>query len=243
VSAGAHPNGHRQGPGHGHGLIDASIRRSRAGVRAVSLSLVVLMITALAQVAVYVATSSVALLADLIHNLGDALTAVPLGLAFLLRSPRAEHRAGLFVVAAIVFSAAVAGIEAVARLLEPRPLDHLLALAMAGGVGFVGNELAAVVRLRAGRRLSSPALVADGMHARIDGLVSLAVVASAAVVALGLKVADPLIGLAITVVILRIAWESWQTIKAEPRLGGDDDATRHAHGRRKAQVAGSSRGR
>ena len=200
------------GHGHSHGLVDGSITRSREGVRAVSVSLAVLLVTALLQVMVFVATSSVALLADLIHNFGDALTAIPLGAAFLMRSAAAEKRAGYFVVAAIFISAVVAAIEAVNRLVHPQHIDHLLVLAFAGAIGFVGNELAAQVRLRAGARLESPALIADGNHARTDGLVSLAVVASAIVVALGLDVADPLIGLAITVVILRITWQSWRTI-------------------------------
>ena len=171
-----------------------------------------LLATALAQAAIFVATGSVALLADLIHNIGDALTAVPLGAAFLLRSERAERGAGYFVVAAIFVSAVVAGIEAIDRLIHPRAIDHLWVLALAGVIGFAGNELAARIRLRAGRRLSSPALVADGNHARIDGFVSLGVVASAAVVALGAQIGDPLVGLAITLVILRITWQSWRTV-------------------------------
>jgi cation diffusion facilitator family transporter len=198
--------------GHSHGLVDESIKRSRDGVRAVSASLAILLATAVAQVVVYVSTGSVALLADLIHNFGDALTAIPLGAAFLLRSQVAERRAGYFVVLAIFVSAVVAAIEAVNRLVHPRGIDHLGVLAVAGAIGFVGNEIAAQVRLAAGRRLDSPALIADGNHARVDGLVSLAVVASAAVVALGLDVGDPLIGLAITLVILRITWQSWRTV-------------------------------
>jgi cation diffusion facilitator family transporter len=200
--------------GHSHGLIDPSIVRSRAGVRAVSISLGVLLLTALVQVAVFVASNSVALLADLIHNLGDALTAVPLGIAFFLRSARGEKAAGYFVVATIFFSACVALVQAVQRLIDPQPLDHLWALAAAGAIGFVGNEIAALIRLRAGKRLSSPALVADGYHARTDGFVSLGVVGSAIVVALGFDIGDPLIGLAITLVILRITWQSWRTIRA-----------------------------
>jgi cation diffusion facilitator family transporter len=180
----------------------------------VAASLAVLGVAAVAQAAVYVASGSVALLADLIHNAGDALTAIPLGAAFLLRSRRAERWAGLFVVLAILVSAVVAGIESVRRLIDPSPPDHLVALALAGVIGFVGNRLAAVIRTRAGRRLDSPALLADGNHARADAWVSLGVVASAIVVALGLDIADPLIGLAITFVILRITWHSWQTVRA-----------------------------
>ncbi len=201
------------GHGHSHGLVDESIARSRDGVRVVGLSLVVLLATALVQVVVFVATASVALLADLIHNFGDALTALPLGAAFLLRSRRAEHFAGYFVVGTIFVSACVAGGEAIFRLINPQPLSHLLALGAAGAVGFLGNEVAAVIRLRGGKRLDSPALIADGNHARVDGMVSLAVVASALVVAVGVPVADPLLGLVITVVILRITWQSFQTIR------------------------------
>jgi cation diffusion facilitator family transporter len=198
--------------GHSHGLVDASIKRSREGLKAVGVALFVLGITALAQLAIFAATDSVALLADLIHNGGDAATAIPLGIAFALRSARAERWAGLAVVFAIFVSACVAGYEAVVRLIEPREVAHLGALAAAGAIGFAGNWIAAVVRTRAGRRLDSPALIADGAHARADAYVSLAVVASAVVVALGLPVADPLIGLAITLVILRITWHSWQTV-------------------------------
>jgi cation diffusion facilitator family transporter len=211
MSTHAHPHGH--GHGHSHGLVDDSIKRSREGLRAVGLSLLILALTAIAQVGIYIASGSVALLADLIHNAGDAATAIPLGIAFALRSAAAERLAGLAVVAAIFVSACVAGYEAIARLIDPRDVEHLGALAAAGIIGFAGNWIAALVRTRAGRRLDSPALVADGAHARADAYVSLAVVASAAVVALGLELADPLIGLAITLVILRITWQSWRTVR------------------------------
>ncbi len=178
-----------------------------------ALSLAVLGTTALVQALILATTGSVALLADLIHNIGDALTAIPLGIAFFLRSTRGEKIAGYFVVLAIFVSACVALVEAIDRLLHPRDLTHLWLLAAAGVVGFAGNELAARIRLRAGRRLDSPALVADGNHARIDGFVSLSVVASAALVAIGLDRADPIVGIAITVVILRITWASWHTIR------------------------------
>lgn len=153
-----------------------------------------------------------ALLADLIHNFGDALTAVPLGIAFFLRSARGEKLAGLAVVLAIFVSACVALYETVQRLIHPHDLTHLWVLAAAGAIGFVGNEIAAQVRLRGGRRLESPALVADGNHARVDGYVSLGVVGSAIVVALGAPIGDPVIGLAITLVILKVTWDSWTTI-------------------------------
>jgi cation diffusion facilitator family transporter len=201
---------------HDHGrsvLADPTVRRSRAGVRAVLISLVVLGATAAAQAVIFALSGSVALLADLVHNVGDAATAIPVGIAFLLRSERAERISGLFVVLAILVSAAVAGAEAINRLVNPAEPDHLAALAVAGLVGWAGNHVAAIVRTRAGRRLDSPALIADGDHARADAYVSLGVVASAVVVALGAPVADPLIGLAICVVILRITWDSWRTVR------------------------------
>ena len=204
---------HDHGHGHSHGLVDPTIKRSRAGLRAVGLSLGILGTTAALQTLIYVVTGSVALLADLIHNFGDALTAVPLATAFLLRSHKAEEYAGLAVVFAIFVSACFAAAFAVERLINPSPPDHLAVLALAGAVGFLGNEAAAQVRLRAGRRLDSPALVADGYHARSDGFVSLAVVLSAALVAIGITVADPVIAIAITAVILRITWQSWETVR------------------------------
>jgi cation diffusion facilitator family transporter len=199
---------------HSHGLVDRSIVRSRAGIRAVAWSLGILTITALAQAFIYTRTLSVALLADLIHNFGDALTAIPLGLAFFLRSLRGERLAGLAVVLAIFISALVALGQTIERFVHPRTLSHLWLLAAAGVIGFIGNEIAAQVRLRAGRSLQSPALVADGKHARVDGFVSLGVLASATVVAIGLNLADPIIGLVITLVILQITWESWRTISS-----------------------------
>jgi cation diffusion facilitator family transporter len=205
------PHGHDHG--HSHGLVHDSIKRSHEGIRAVLISLAVLGIAAVAQTLIFALSGSVALLADLIHNFGDALTALPLGIAFWLRSDRGERGAGLFVVAAIFISACVAGVEAVRRLIDPTPPDHLWVMAAAGAIGYVGNHLAAKVRLRAGERLESPALIADGHHARADAYVSLAVIASAAVVAIGLPIADPLIGLAITAVILRITRESWRTVR------------------------------
>ena len=219
-----HGHGHGHGhAGHSHGLVDESIKRSRQGIRAVSLSLAVLGFAALAQTAVFVASGSIALLADLIHNFGDAMTALPLGVAFALRSHVAERRAGLAVVAAIFISACVAAVEAVNRLIHPSTPSHLLVLGLAGAIGYAGNYIAARIRLRAGRQLDSPALIADGHHAQADAYVSLAVVASATVVALGAPIADPLIGLAITVVIGRITWQSWRTVH------GHDHHDDHGH--------------
>jgi cation diffusion facilitator family transporter len=183
-------------------------------VRVVSVSLAVLLAAAGVQAAIFALSGSVALLADLIHNFGDALTAVPLGIAFFLRSARGEKLGGLGVVLAIFVSACVALYETIQRLIHPQHLHHLWVLAAAGAVGFVGNEIAARVRLRGGRTLDSPALLADGNHARVDAFVSLGVIGSAAVVALGAPIGDPIIGLLITVVILKITWDSWRTIRA-----------------------------
>jgi cation diffusion facilitator family transporter len=217
------PPGH---PGHTHGRVDRSIVRSRAGVRVVANSLAILAVTALVQAVVVILSGSVALLADLIHNGGDALTAIPLGIAFLLRSERAERAAGYFVVGAIFVSALVAAAEAVIRLTHPEDLHYLPALAAAGLLGFLGNELAARVRTAGGHRLDSPALLADGAHARVDGYVSLSVVASAGLVAAGFRLADPLIGLGITALILKITWDAWRTVHADHHHDDDDG---HAH--------------
>jgi Co/Zn/Cd efflux system component len=211
----AHGHSHEQVPSHGHshGLIDDSIKRSRDGVRTVTVALAILAATAAVQAAVFALTGSLALLADLIHNGGDALTAIPLGIAFALRSERAERLAGLAVVGAIFASACVAAYESILRLLHPSTPGHLAVLALAGASGFAGNWLAARVRTRAGRRLSSPALVADGDHARVDAYVSLAVIASAVAIAAGAPVLDPVIGLLMTVVILRVTRDSWRTVR------------------------------
>jgi cation diffusion facilitator family transporter len=178
----------------------------------VAISLGVLGATAVAQTLLFMLSGSVALLADLVHNYGDALTALPLGVAFALRSGVAERRAGLAVIAALFISACVAGFEAVERIVSPSAPTHLAAVAAAGAIGFLGNFAAARIRLRAGERYDSPALTADGNHARADAYVSLGVILSAALVAIGAQVADPLVALAITTVILRITWQSWQTL-------------------------------
>src|SRR3990170_2725443 len=185
-----HEHEHGGGHGHSHGLVERSIMRSRAGLRAVAISLGILGLTALAQLAIFAITDSVALLADLVHNFGDAATAIPVCVALY---------------------------ETILRFIDPEALSNLGALALAGVIGFLGNEIAAQVRLRAGRRLASPALIADGNHARVDGFVSLGVVVSALGVALGFDLADPIVGLVITLVILKITWDSWRTVRdAEP---------------------------
>ena len=155
----SHSHSHKhdhEAHGHSHGLVDRSILRSREGVKTVAIALAVLAAAAVAQLLVFVVSGSVALLADLIHNFGDALTAVPLGIAFFLRSARGEKIAGLFVVLAIAVSATVALVETILRFIHPQDLHHLAVLAAAGVVGFAGNEIAARVRLRGGRRLGSP---------------------------------------------------------------------------------------
>ena len=195
-------------------------------------SLAVLGITAAFQVVIVVISGSVALLADTIHNFGDALTALPLGAAFILarrpasrRFPYGMHRsedlAGLVIVALILFSAAVAAYESIRRLIDPSEPTALVAVAIAGAVGFLGNEAVAIFRIRVGREIGSAALVADGKHARVDGLTSLAVLGGAIGVALGAPIADPLVGLAISAVILRIVWDSAKEI-GERMLDGID---------------------
>ena len=215
---------HDGGHGHSHGLVSRSIVSSRDGLRAVLWSLLVLLVTTVLQFGVFLLTGSVALLADLVHNFGDALTAVPVGIALLMRSFVAEKRSGYFVVFAILVSALFALWQSIDRLLNPQQIDYLWPLAAAGIVGFVGNEIAAQIRTRAGKRIQSPALIADGAHARTDALVSLAVVGSAIVLALGFELGDPIIGLVITVVILRITWQSFRTVQADP---GDPFPERH----------------
>ncbi|WP_431953368.1 cation diffusion facilitator family transporter [Nocardia lijiangensis] len=236
-----HSDGHSHGHGHGHGhghdhpgglrgilreifaphshdaadSIDDALEASAVGIRAVKISLAVLGLTAALQVVVVAVSGSVALAADTIHNFSDALTAVPLWIAFALGRRaatrrytygfgRAEDLAGLFVVAMIALSALIAGYEAVRRLVDPVPIDHLGWVALAGLIGFLGNEIVALYRIRVGRRIGSAALVADGLHARTDGFTSLAVLLGAAGVALGFPQADPIIGLVITLAILAV---------------------------------------
>ncbi len=195
--------------------VDSELEGSALGIRAVKISLVALGITAVLQLLVVIVSGSVALLADTVHNFSDALTAVPLWIAFALSRRaasrrytygygRAEDLAGLFIVAMIALSALIAGWEAVNRLVHPAPIEHLGWVAAAGIIGFAGNELVALYRIRVGRRIGSAALVADGLHARTDGLTSLAVVVGAGGVALGWPAADPVIGLVITVAIVLV---------------------------------------
>lgn len=195
--------------------VDDALTAGAVGIRAVKISLVVLGVTAVAQVLVVAVSGSVALAADTIHNFSDALTAVPLWIAFALGRRaatrrytygfgRAEDLAGLFVVAMIALSALIAGYQAVRRLIEPVPIGHLGWVAAAGLIGFLGNETVALYRIRVGRRIGSAALVADGLHARTDGFTSLAVLLGAGGVALGFPLADPIVGLLITLAILAV---------------------------------------
>ncbi|HEU5128205.1 MAG TPA: cation diffusion facilitator family transporter [Glycomyces sp.] len=193
--------------------IDSAMESSRQGLRALWISLALLGATAIGQLVVYAFTGSVALLGDTLHNIADALTAVPLGIAFLLGRRaanrrytygygRAEDVAGVIIVAVIAASALAAGLTAIDRLRHPAEVDYLWAVAAAGLIGCVGNEIVAQYRIRIGRRIGSAALAADGLHARADGLTSLAVLLSAGGVALGWSWVDPIVGLAITAMIL-----------------------------------------
>lgn len=193
--------------------IDSAMESSREGIRALKISFAVLLTTALVQLLVVIFTGSVALLADTIHNFSDALTAVPLWIAFILvrRPPskrftyglgRVEDIAGLFIVVMIALSAAIAGYESILRLINPQDITNAWVVLAAGVIGFAGNELVALYRIRVGRKIGSAALVADGLHARTDGFTSLAVALGAIGVVAGLPLADPIVGLVITVAIL-----------------------------------------
>ncbi len=219
--------------------IDDALVASGHGIRAVKISLVVLGVTALAQLGIVVISGSVALLADTIHNFSDALTAIPLWIAFALsrRRPtdrytygygRAEDLAGLFIVAMIALSAIVAGIESVLRLADPQPLENLGWVLAAGVVGFVGNEVVAIYRIRVGRRIRSAALIADGVHARTDGFTSLAVVVGVLGVWAGFPLADPLVGLLITAAIIVLLWGTARDVGRRLLDGVDPELTRRA---------------
>jgi cation diffusion facilitator family transporter len=217
-----HQHGHAE-HGHTHGAVDPSIATSERGMWAVKWSFVGLFVTALLQVVVVVISSSVALLSDMIHNFGDALTAVPLWIAFALARlgasrrftfgyGRVEDLAGVVVVLIILFSAVVAGYQAIERIIHPQPVGLLWAVAAAALVGFVGNEAVAIFRIRVGRQIGSAALIADGYHARTDGWTSLAVLLGAVGVWLGYPLADPIVGLLIAAAILVIVWQSGKTV-------------------------------
>lgn len=224
------------GHGHTHGAVDPSIATSERGIWAVKWSFGVLFTTALVQLGVVILSGSVALLSDTIHNFGDAATAVPLWIAFALtrlgtsrRFPfgygRVEDLAGAVVVLIILFSALVAGYQAIQRLIDPQPVGFLGVLAAAAIVGFVGNEAVAVFRIRVGRQIESAALVADGYHARTDGWTSLAVLAGAVGVWLGYPLADPIVGLLIAAAILVIVWQSGKMVFTRLLDGVDPSLT------------------
>jgi cation diffusion facilitator family transporter len=217
-----HPHGHGE-HGHTHGAVDPTIATSERGIWAIKWSFVGLMVTALLQLVVVLMSGSVALLSDTIHNFGDAATAVPLGIAFALTRlgvsrrftfgyGRVEDLAGVLIVLIILFSAVVAGYQAVERLIHPQPIGMLWAVAVASVVGFIGNEAVAVFRIRVGREIGSAALVADGYHARTDGWTSLAVLLGAIGVWLGYPLADPIVGLLIAAAILLIVWQSGKAV-------------------------------
>ena len=219
----ARKSGHEGSHGHTHGVVDATIATTDRGIWAIKWSFIVLAITALFQVGVVAISGSVALLADTIHNLGDAVTAIPLWIAFRLARRgatkrftygygRVEDLAGVSIVFIILASALVAAYQAIDRLLHPQPMQQLLWVTAAGLVGFVGNEVVAVFRIRVGREINSAALIADGYHARTDGFTSLAVVMGAIGVWLGFPLADPIIGLLITLAIFGIVWQSSKAV-------------------------------
>lgn len=228
---GAHAHGHHHGHDHGdagkhghtHGVIDPTIATTERGIWAIKWSFIILGLTAALQLVIVLLSGSVALLADTIHNVGDAATAVPLWIAFLFarRKPsasftyglgRVEDLAGVVIVAIILFSALVAGYEAIDRLINPQPITLLGWVAVAGVIGFLGNEAVSVYRIRVGRQINSAALIADGYHARTDGLTSLAVVLGAVGVWLGFPLADPIVGLLITIAIFGIVWQSAKAV-------------------------------
>ncbi len=231
----AHGHDHGGGAhGHVHGTIDPSITASDRGLWAVKWSFVGLFITTLIQIVIFYFSGSIALLADAIHNLGDGCTAVPLGIAFILgkRKPskrftygygRVEDLAGLVVVLTILASAAFAGYESIHRFFHPKPVGYLWAVAIGSIVGFIGNETVAVFRIKVGKEMGSAALIADGYHARTDGIASLAVLVSAAGVYLGYPLADPIIGILMTILILRIVWESAAAVFTRILDGVDPD--------------------
>ena len=234
--------------GHTHGVIDPTIATSDRGIWAIKWSFVILAATAVLQLVVVFISHSVAFLADTIHNIADAGTAIPLWVAFALarRKPtetftygygRVEDLAGFTIVLIILSSALVAGYEAVDRIIHPRPVMQLGWLAAAGVIGFLGNEAVAVFRIRVGREINSAALIADGYHARTDGLTSLAVVLGAFGVWMGYTLADPVIGLAITAAILGIVWQSAKAVLTRmldgverPTIGELHHAAQHAMG-------------
>jgi cation diffusion facilitator family transporter len=231
-----HDHGDSEDHGHTHGVIDPTLATTSRGIWAIKWSFIILAVTAVLQMFVVVLTGSVALFADTIHNVGDAATAIPLWIAFVFarRKPsdrftygygKVEDIAGVIIVGLILFSAIVAGVESIDRLFNPQDIRFLGALAAAGIVGFLGNEAVAVFRIRVGREIQSAALIADGYHARVDGLTSLAVVLGAIGVALGFPLADPIVGLIITAMIFGIVWQSARAVFTRLLDGVDPEVT------------------
>jgi cation diffusion facilitator family transporter len=220
---------------HAHGPADPSLLTTEKGIWAVKWSFVGLMTTALIQMFIVWYSGSVALLADTVHNFGDAATSVPLWIAFALarRPPnkrltygygRAEDLAGVAIVIVILLSAVVAGYESFHRFFHPMEVEHLWAVAGASLIGFLGNELVSIFRIRVGKEINSAALVADGYHAQADGLTSLAVLLGAVGIYLGYDWADPLIGGLITIAIVGIVWQSGKAIFSRLLDGVDPKA-------------------
>ena len=214
---------HHKEHGHTHGIIDPSLTSTERGIWAIKWSFIVLFITAIFQVVVALLSGSVALLADTIHNFGDAATAVPLWIAFMLerRKPskrftygygRVEDLAGVTIVLIILLSAVVAGYESINRIFHPQSVERLWAVIAASFIGFIGNEGVAIFRIKVGKQMGSAALVADGYHARVDGFASLSVLVGAIGIWLGYPLADPIVGLLITLIILRVVWQSGKSI-------------------------------
>ena len=241
--AGGHPHDHSGDHGHSHptgikgffyGLfvphshdaadsIDDALEASSQGVRALKISLFVLLATTVLQFVVVIISGSVALFADTIHNFSDALTAVPLWVAFVLGRRvatkrytygfgRAEDLAGLFIIAVVALSAVVAAYQSIERFFNPQPLNNLWWVVAAGFIGFIGNEIVAIYRIRVGQKIGSAALVADGVHARIDGFTSLAVVVGGFGVIFGFPLADPIVGLLISAAIIVLLWGTVRSI-------------------------------
>ena len=226
--------------GHSHGVIDPTIATTDQGIWAIKWSAIILLVTAALQIAVVILSGSVALLADTIHNLADATTAIPLWIAFILvrRKPtatftyglgRVEDLAGISIVLIILFSALFAGYAAFDRLLHPQAIHYLGWLTLAGFLSFIGNEIVAVLRIRVGRKINSAALIADGYHARTDGLTSLAVVIGAAGVWFGYPLADPIVGLIISFTILAIVWQSARSVLMRMLDGVESGITAEIH--------------
>lgn len=235
-----HWHHHHDAGTHSHSVVDPSLTSSERGLWAVKWSTLGLLVTALLQVGAVYLSGSVALLADLFHNVGDVISAVPLGIAFWMGGwqsnrrfqygyGRVEDLAGAMIVLIIAGSAIATGYESIQRFLHPQLLDHLGVIAIAASIGFIGNEAVAWFRIRIGNEIGSAALIADGYHARVDGLISLAVVVSTLGSWWGYTWADPVVGLGITFALLHIVWESGQTVFTRLLDGVEPETTTALH--------------